>query len=346
MSKMRKLLFDPVLSLKIYLQRLSISISIVLLILLTSPRWNDSSSDQISEKWRRYISFDDASYYWTYRSEFVGNDFLGLIILVGFLLAAYNWAYVLNITRDHLHTWSVLTNQEHKHEYINNDDDQPHDSGGFLFLFIMIFSIYWGVMKSDCYLMEISSFDDLSNWWVSYVATASWLFWEGDETFKIIKFPIACFGYYSFFKLSKKLADISNSRKSSTDYHMPFSFAGLWGCCHSYSGYLKVRPIYEEVDNFSIQTPDAADEPIGVKVKGRWGYVFAFGWEASYNGRQKLCIKAKYTGVGRFIDGLASVRLDGRTGFVDKNNREYWDMNEDEARQKLEAWLKSYREAF
>ena len=325
MSDMRRLLFDPVLSLKIYLQRLAIFISIVLLILLVSPTYTGSSLNQVSEKWRRYILTDVASY----RTEFVEYDFLGLIILVGFLLAAYNWSYVLGITRNRIHTWNVLTNQKHKYEYINNGDETDEPMM-FLFGLIFIFSVHWSGMIVGCYLLPISDFDDLRLLWVSYVASASWSFWEGDETFKIIKFPIACFGYYSFFKLSTKLADISNSRESCTDVHMPFSFAGLWGCCLSGAGRLTVRPKYEDVNNF--QNDDDYDAPIGVKAKGRWGYVSPFDGRSGYM-RQWSIIEPKYGCAERFIDGLAKVGLNGRSGFVDKNKNEYWDMNEDEARQ-------------
>lgn len=325
----RRLLFDPVLSFRIYLQRLAIFVSIVLFILLISLR-SYSRSNEGSAEWGQYIG--DA---YTYRRELVSEDIWGLIILIGVLLAAYNWSYVLNITQNNIHTWNTLTNQKHNYECINNND--AHSSAHvFFILFLFVFIGKWSVDAGSVgFLMPISDLDHLRTYSVSYVASVSWAFWEGDETFKIIKFPIACFGYLSFFKLSSKLADISNSRESSTDQHMPFSLAGLWGCCDR-RGNLTVRPRYEGVEPFN-KKGSPYGQPIGIKAKGKWGYVLPF--DSDYSRIHNFSIiEPKYDWVGGFIDDLAEVSSNDRRGFVDRNKKEYWSMNEKEARQNMNKY--------
>ncbi len=58
----------------------------------------------------------------------------------------------------------------------------------------------------------------------------------------------------------------------------------------------------------------------------KWGFIDEEGKEV---------IGLKYDYAYDFREGLAKVKLNGKWGYIDKDGREYWDMTEDEARQKM-----------
>ena len=64
-----------------------------------------------------------------------------------------------------------------------------------------------------------------------------------------------------------------------------------------------------------------------VRLNYKWGFIDTTGKEV---------VPLKYTYIGPFSEGLAEVGLYFKDGFVDKTGHEYWDMTEDEARQKIQ----------
>ena len=53
------------------------------------------------------------------------------------------------------------------------------------------------------------------------------------------------------------------------------------------------------------------------------------------DGEGKIRIEAKYDFAFPFYSDLAYVKANGKLGYIDKKGNEYWDMTEDEARQKM-----------
>ena len=127
---------------------------------------------------------------------------------------------------------------------------------------------------------------------------------------------------------------------------------GLWGWL-SYKNKWIILPKYESAKSFS-------DGLAAVQLNKKWGFVNKTGKEVTplkydevddffeglapvrLNGKYGFVNKTgkevtplKYDGVRDFNEGLAPVRLNGKYGFVDKEGNEYWDMTDDEARQKM-----------
>jgi hypothetical protein len=99
---------------------------------------------------------------------------------------------------------------------------------------------------------------------------------------------------------------------------------GLYGFKDA-DGKIRIKPKYQEARSFN-------EDFASVKLNSKWGFIDKTG---------NVVIPPKYSDVGYFSEGLAQVRLGGKIGdwaaecFVDKYGNEYWDMTEDQARQKM-----------
>ena len=94
----------------------------------------------------------------------------------------------------------------------------------------------------------------------------------------------------------------------------------------------EVTPLkYDDVANSSsssdfLKEGSFSEGLAAVQLNKKWGFVNKTGKEVT---------PLKYDFVGLFSEGLTKVKLKGNWGFVDKEGNEYWDMTDDEARQKM-----------
>ena len=101
---------------------------------------------------------------------------------------------------------------------------------------------------------------------------------------------------------------------------------GLYGFKDA-DGKIRIKPKYQEARSFN-------EDFASVKLNRKWGFIDKTG---------NVVIPPKYSDVMDFSEGLAEVKLNGKigwayggpSGFVDKYGNEYWNMTEDQARQKM-----------
>ena len=99
---------------------------------------------------------------------------------------------------------------------------------------------------------------------------------------------------------------------------------GQWGFVDR-QGNVVVPLMYDDTEFFS---EGLAQVRLGDGETGKYGFVDKTGKEV---------IPLMYDWVAWFFSGgLAEVKLNGKIGYVDKTGHEYWDMTEDEARQKIQ----------
>ena len=96
----------------------------------------------------------------------------------------------------------------------------------------------------------------------------------------------------------------------------------------------EVTPLkYDDVANSSsfsdaLKKGSFSEGLAAVQLNKKWGFV-------NNTGKEVTPLKYDNVGYSGFSEGLAPVRLNGKYGFVDKEGNEYWDMTDDEARQKM-----------
>ena len=122
------------------------------------------------------------------------------------------------------------------------------------------------------------------------------------------------------------------SAKSFSDGLAAVQLNNKWGFVNKTGK--EVTPLkYDDVANSSsfsdaLKKGSFSEGLAAVQLNKKWGFV-------NKTGKEVTPLKYDNVGYSGFSEGLAPVRLNGKYGFVDKEGNEYWDMTDDEARQKM-----------